>query len=463
MAQVYAALKMKMGSWLYYSVRMKMSEVASEIKFAYEVNDDKTLDKAIQREIGTSRAGTQIVNYLVQNEHRFFNSLVVAALDGNPKFSPVSIEDDPKFEFFRDQFQDTFGILSFDDSLKTYALDGQHRLYAIKKLVDGSASATPPVGFQDETINVIFVIPADDVARDEFLKSYRRLFSSLNRHAKSTAKNTNIIMDEDDRFAVVTRRLFTDFEFFKWNGHDEDPKIDTTATAENLSRNSTAWATLVGLYNMNIALLWDEELQNRHGFYRASHNLIQETPSDDEVEDLYSYLDKIWDALLLTLPVLTSDPSKKRKYVEGSDEFEDNLLFRPIGQTGILAPVARRLLNKFDVGRDSTDKEFLAALRPLSMIDWNLQADVWRDLLTVQNADENWVMRSEDRQKAIEKGRAIVIWLCGLEDLNEDQLEILKRDWSFLLVNLEGDRDLREENTFSKLISLRNEILNQCY
>ena len=97
MAQIYAALKMEMGSWLYYSVKMKMSEVASEIKFAYEVNDDKTLDTAIQREIGTSRAGTQIVNYLVQNEHRFFNSLVVAALDGNPSFSAVSFTSSSGF------------------------------------------------------------------------------------------------------------------------------------------------------------------------------------------------------------------------------------------------------------------------------------------------------------------------------------------------------------------------------
>ena len=40
MAQIYAALKMEMGSWLYYSVKMKMSEVASEIKFAYEASAD---------------------------------------------------------------------------------------------------------------------------------------------------------------------------------------------------------------------------------------------------------------------------------------------------------------------------------------------------------------------------------------------------------------------------------------
>lgn len=463
MPQVYAALKMQMGSWIYYSVRMKMSEVASEIKFAYEVNDDKTLDMAIQREIGTSRAGTQIVNYLVQNEHRFFNSLVVAALDGNPEFNPVSIDEDPTFRLVRNQFKDTFGVLSFDDSLKTYALDGQHRLYAIKKLVDGSASLTPPVGFNDETINVIFVVPAGDVERDEFLKAYRRLFSSLNRHAKPTARNTNIIMDEDDRFAIVTRRLFSDFDFFKWNGHDEDPKIDTEASAENLPRNSTAWATLVGLYNMNIKLLWDEELSSRVGAYKANHSLIQETPSDDEVEELYSYLDKIWDAMLLTLPVLQADPSKKRKFVDGSDEFEDNLLFRPIGQTGILAPVARMLMNQFGVGKESGDAEFITALKPLSMINWNLQSDLWRDLLTVKGPDGNWVMRSEERQKAIEVALRIISWVCGLVNLNEDQLEETKKNWSFLLMNLEEDRTLREEKTFAPLISLRNKILNEFY
>ena len=42
---------------------------------------------------------------------------------------------------------------------KTYALDGQHRLYAIKAN-DGTASLAHPPGFQDETINVIFVVPA---------------------------------------------------------------------------------------------------------------------------------------------------------------------------------------------------------------------------------------------------------------------------------------------------------------
>jgi hypothetical protein len=55
------------------------------------------------------------------------------------------------------------------------------------------------------------------------------------------------------------------------------------------------------------------------------------------------------------------------------------------------------------------------------------------------------------------------MWLCGLENLSEDQLEELKKDWSFLLFNPHEPRNLREENTFAPLIKLRNKILNECF
>ena len=461
MAQMYAALKMKMGTWTYYSVRMKMSEVASEIKFASEVNDDKTLDEAIQRTVNESRAKTQIVDYLVRSDERFFNSLVVAALDGNPKFNPVSLANEPEFKMVADMFTDTFGVLTFDDTIQTYALDGQHRLYAIKDIINGDSP--PPVGFSDETINVIFVTASTDGSREQFLKSYRRLFSSLNRHARTTAANTDIIMDEDDRFAIVTRRLFSDFDFFKWNGHDEDPKIDTLKATENLDRNSTAWATLVGLYNMNITFLWDQET---YGKYKKGHDLIQLTPTDEETDNLYGHLDKIWDGLLRTLPVLMEDPSKKRKSgSDGHDEFQDNLLFRPMGQTKILARLARRLLNHFEVLEDSSDDDFMRALKPLSYVDWNLQSHLWRDLLTVKDIDERWQMRNDnDRVAAVAIGYGILTWVLGLENLSEDQLEELKKKWSFLLSGTDGgDRDKRENETFGELIALRKRVLNECY
>jgi len=465
MSTFYAALKMKMGSWDYYSVKMRMSQVANEIQFASEVNDDKTLDKHIQREISRGRAGTQIVNYLLKNDERFFNSLVVAALDGNPQFNPVTIEDIPEMRMVKGQFIDTFGVLTFDDTIKTYALDGQHRLFAIKQLINDSAVHNPAPGFSEETINVIFVVPKEDSTRDEFLKSYRRLFSSLNRHAKTTAANTNIIMDEDDRFAIVTRRLFSDAEFFKWDGNEVNPRIDTDAISPNMSRNSTAWATLVGLYKMNISLLWDEEFQNENGAFKSNHSIIQSTPLDSEIDELYTYLDNIWDAMVSILPDIEEDPTKKRRPPGPSGyapDTVDHLLFRPIGQTDILAPLARRLMNNSDINKESTFSEIKEALKPLSYIDWDLQSPIWQGLLTVQDPDEGtWKMRSEDAKKCAQMGLRILLWLCGLESYSEDQLNDLKKSWKVWLIPTIDKT--REDEIFIELSDLREKILAECY
>ena len=56
------------------------------------------------------------------------------------------------------------------------------------------------------------------------MKKYRKLFSTLNRYAKKTDGATNIILDEDDTFAILTRRLITDHEFFRWTGPIENQK-----------------------------------------------------------------------------------------------------------------------------------------------------------------------------------------------------------------------------------------------
>ena len=56
---------------------------------------------------------------------------------------------------------------------------------------------------------------------------------------------------------------------------------------------------------MNILLLWDPKLQEDEGRYSNNHSFKQMTPTDNEVDDLYEYLEKIWDAILINLPSLT--------------------------------------------------------------------------------------------------------------------------------------------------------------
>ena len=83
--QLYPALSASMGSWQYYIVKMRMREVAAEVKFGSEVHSDATLDQAIQRAIKESRVKREIVTYLTGQKDRFFGSLVVAAVGGSPQ------------------------------------------------------------------------------------------------------------------------------------------------------------------------------------------------------------------------------------------------------------------------------------------------------------------------------------------------------------------------------------------
>ena len=129
------------------------------------------------------------------------------------------MEDDERFSLFRDdaRLNQTFGVLAFDGTHHYYALDGQHRLAAIKRLIDPKAEkpVLAPRNFGTEEVSVIVVVPKTDETNDSFMLRYRRLFGNLNRHAKTTDQVTNIIMDEDDVFAILTRRIITDHAFFQ--------------------------------------------------------------------------------------------------------------------------------------------------------------------------------------------------------------------------------------------------------
>ena len=201
---LYPALRASMGNWTYYVVKMRMRDIVKEVGFASEIYSNKTLDDAIQRTLNEGRVKKEIVQYLGKRDDRFFSSIVVAALGGNPTYMPVEITDDPRFALLKPAgLDDSFGVLTFDGGQRYFALDGQHRLKAIKTLTEQTEAGIPrvPEGFLDEEISVIMIVRED--ARDvEFMTSYRRIFSSLNRYAKATDRDTNIIMDEDDAVAI---------------------------------------------------------------------------------------------------------------------------------------------------------------------------------------------------------------------------------------------------------------------
>jgi len=432
---LYPALKAKMGIWNYFIVKMRMQDIVKEVGFASEVYNNKTLDDAIQRSLNEGRVKKEIVNYLGRREDRFFSSIVVAALGGSPKFYPVEITDDPQFAIFKDQGLDSaFGVLTFDGGQRYFALDGQHRLKSIQTLIEQSEPEVPelPEGFLDEEVSVIMLVRQEesDVA---FLRSYRRLFSSLNRYAKATDRDTNIIMDEDDAIAIITRRLLTEHEFFIWKGKaDTSPRLKTQG--KNLRSSDPYFTTLQTLYVMNETLL---KSPSREPIF-ANSAYKQYRPSEEELDALFEELSLYWDAILEEVHILKEDPTKMREHdaePHNSEGIMDNLLFWPIGQE-LFAKVARSLMNRRLPDTDNPSVEDVCdSLRVLSELNWDLHQAPWRGLLLTENIDNgSWRMRSEDRKLALVVAERILRWQIGLDDLTEEDEQGLKIEWHALLI-----------------------------
>jgi DNA sulfur modification protein DndB len=465
---LYPAIRFRMGNWNYYVVRMSMRELSENVKFAYQVYEDRTLDEAIQRVLNERRVKKDIVTYLKRQPDRFFSSVVIAALGGEPKFYNVEITDDEKFAVFRDdrRLNETFGILRFDGSQDYYALDGQHRLAAIKTLLDTSdeLSEGAPEGFPNDEISVIVVVPSDEEGHENFMRRYRRLFSNLNRYAKAMDQATNIIMDEDDVFAILTRRLITEHEFFTSPGRHRESRRIKTDRGKNLREGDSYFTSIETFYDMNKELLSSRSRENRGWGPEPGAEKLEEfvrfRPDEEVIEALYHELTLYWNGILEEIPYLRNDPANMRVHSltseEESAEQSDNLLFWPIGQE-MLAKLARDLLDRRLADPEHPDADGVSrALRGLGSLEWRLHHPPWRYFLLTQDPKtEKWKMRSEDRTEAVRVGRRIQMWVLG-DELDDEEVEDLKSMWSTRLIPNQPPKE--EEKMWKEVVAKRSQV-----
>ena len=442
------------------------------VLYASEVHEDRTLDQAIQRILNKGRVKTEIVEYLKRQPNRFFSSIVVAALAGNPKFYNVEITDDPRFAIFKGEsrLNETFGVLHFDGTEKYYALDGQHRLAAIRSLLDKNdpISEDAPENFEADELSVIVVVPNENDTNETFMQKYRRLFSNLNRYAKPMDQATNIIMDEDDTFAILTRRLISNKPFFQSEAESQkkSEKIKTTK-GKNLKTKDSYFTSIETLYEMNVSLLSTPQ-RIAEGWIPDSLKKVDLTnfrrfrPHDDYIELLYEELSIYWDGLLEELPVLKNDPTTMRYHDLTNildDEGTDHLLFWPIGQQ-MLAALARVLLNRRTQDPENPNQNNIKhALQGLNQLEWRLHQVPWRYFLLVgveKTGQVKWQMRSEQRTWAVDIGRRIQQWILGLESDEKKPSDILKPIWRSLLTPSQPNEKVDE--MWDQVVKMKEEI-----
>jgi DNA sulfur modification protein DndB len=277
------AFEAKVGNWTYYCCLMSYAAVAREVNFAHELGGNQDLATMVQRGVGARTA--DITNYLITNENRFLGALIVAAWGGAPQYIPLELEKNDQNSEVLAGMDRNFGVLTFDGTHQFFALDGQHRLKAIKDAV----KRNPELGREDIAV---LVVPHFD--NESGRQRTRRLFTNINRNAVKTTAQENIALDEDDGFAILTRRLLDDHDFLKRSGVvqvfskvgvDGELKLAT----RQVGVTGTAWTTIGVLYDLLTDL----------GFgLHDSINKTTQRATDEVLDESYDVLSQRIDDLL---------------------------------------------------------------------------------------------------------------------------------------------------------------------
>jgi len=473
----FPCIKATMGNWDYYIVKMSMYE-AAKIRYSSELGRiEHSLDDAIQRELNTSRAKKSIMEYLYNRDDRFFSSLVVASFGGNPEFWPLKIAIDDTSKFFADDLEDeTFGVLKFNSKQKYYALDGQHRLAAIRAVLDPDGP-TPPEGFRDETISVLMIVRRDE--EDEiYIPKFRSLFSSLNRWAKPTDKDTNIIMDEDDLIAILTRRLIREHPFFMSKGPDKE-SFRVQTKGKPLSRGSSCFTSLQTLYAIVENLLDSKWRRNENvfsGIGTPTPAFKMSRPDTDQIDSYYEEIELYLECILEALPFLSNHPGVMRIHnpKNNQEDSEDNVLFWPIGQE-LLSKICRQILDSKlepEFVKNPSKEKILKELFPLNKIDWELHNSPWRYFLldnsprkdSTDEEEKTWRLStfSGDRKGKGSIFIRLVKFMSGQQDVSDPGINDLMAEWKAESLGAMNDDDYDGdfESMWKTVVETRSRIIN---
>ena len=231
------SLRGLIGDWVYYPTLMKLKDIADRIKIAEELYESKTLSDMVQRYIKRNR-GREIKDYLLNQQQRFFNSLIVAVYEGDPTWYDITSIESNNLLDTEDIPEDVvagIGILSLNGEEKLFTLDGQHRLIGIKEAI----VENPELG--EEELSIIFIAHRTDL---EGMERSRRLFTTLNKNAVRVSKGEIITLDEDDTMAIIVRRLVSENSMFT------EDRILNNATDNIPKSNQTCLTTIGNLYDL---------------------------------------------------------------------------------------------------------------------------------------------------------------------------------------------------------------------
>jgi DNA sulfur modification protein DndB len=407
MAETIPAMLGRLGTTDFYIVTMKAQRVAEKIQIASEVEgwENLSLDEKYQRNLSINRVKREIAPYLANDRDRFFGSLIVAVQNGEDmEYEPVK-EVGGKFTGAHKSASDNLGFLTLSGQEMFIPIDGQHRAKAIKFAITGRDDSgkeledvvrDPSLGQEDVVAILIHFDTEDQRAKA------RKIFNKVNRYAKKPTKSEDLIIDDDDVVAVLSRRM-TD---------DEDPVISgdlVRISGNTLPDRAGEFTTLATLYEINKDIL-----------QALGHTYNKGELPDSSTVNLY------WDEIVSVWEKLEKGINHYNAAFRDHDPESNNirqqlrrnfLSCKPIGQRVLFQ--AFLALTEPANGNSEAMMSKEEAIKRLNLVDWNISSEIWLNILTRDNK------RVMSGKAAISLGKEFVCYLCGAP-MTDEQLNNLR-------------------------------------
>ncbi|MDJ0581682.1 DGQHR domain-containing protein [Crocosphaera sp.] len=373
----------QMGNTQGYLASVSLEWLASRVHFALQfplfrrkydnenyklIPDYESLEELKQRPLDWSKQAYLAQYLTVVKNHKFPPILLVISQNWVNDSTAEKWDNNHRAKVNVDNFtaldkNNNIGFLNIGDDYQLFAIDGQHRLMGIKGLIellrtgqlevyDESKKSTRKSITLDDLIKEyeldlialqslasekigIEIIPS--VLQGETYNSAKRrvktIFANVQRTAVSLRKGQLILLDEDNGFSIIARRLAITHPLLK-DRQEKDWNSRVNWDSATIASKSTVLTTLQALQDMT-----EGYLQPLFSQWSNKKNLINLRPDEEEIEKGLNLLSELFNGLA-SLPSYRKleqgvKTYKLRRFKHDHGGGEGNFLFRPVGQIAL--------------------------------------------------------------------------------------------------------------------------------
>ena len=378
-----------MGGSEAYIGSVTLQWLADRVKYASEMSllserhqaqdrniaiDSESIEVIQQRPLDWSRQAALVQYLAARTTHKFPPVLVTIDRDWvdnihAPEWGRGGVANESAAVFMPMDGNNSFGLLDIGESMRIYALDGQHRLMGVQGLMELLRTGElprynkdrHPVGqkitraelgtsaeylesLPQETIGIELISAV--VKGETQLEARRRIrsiFVHVNLMAIALSKGQLAQLDENDGFAIVARNIAVNHPLLK-DTPGRSPRVNWDSAT--VATKTTVLTTLQALQDMAAKYL---QHQFPHWKPKAQKGLVPLRPNSAELAAGIATFDRLFDRLAKFTSygrLKGEDTTKIRRFSFEIDGGEGHLLFRPVGQVAFAQGVGMAVFKK---------------------------------------------------------------------------------------------------------------------